>query len=45
MTDPIVNDILSAATAVRVTGRTAGGPRLAVLEAGHRRAIHPGQHR
>ncbi|WFE36194.1 aldehyde dehydrogenase family protein [Micromonospora sp. WMMD975] len=32
MTDPIVNDVLAAATAVRVADRTADGPRLAVLD-------------
>ncbi|WP_432906130.1 aldehyde dehydrogenase family protein [Micromonospora matsumotoense] len=32
MTDPVVNDIRSAATAVRVAGRSAGGPPLAVLD-------------
>lgn len=32
MTDTIVNDILTAATAVRIAGRTASGPRLAVLD-------------
>ncbi|WKU05573.1 aldehyde dehydrogenase [Micromonospora sp. HUAS LYJ1] len=32
MTEPIVNDVLSAATAVRMAGRVVGGPRLTVLD-------------